>query len=281
MTRTAVLALGAALACSGGPRTTTAPAPRASATTPTSPAASPEARILYRLAAPLSYEIRRYDSIAFQSINAGVPQVTGRRAHLSVRPDNGGRIDVVLDSIVGVLGHRLAASALDSAQNARFELRLSSTGPSGSLKATPETVLVGQIAAALRLLFPQLPKSGVGSGDAWGDSTSYQIRLDAFEATETASRTSKASRGGSGGVRVEGLERLTRKGKSKQGGREMGLSGSGVRQVTYDLAPEGWVSFLIARDSLDLIVTVPDTPGPIPVRWRSTIVARLRGPSPG
>lgn len=279
MTRWAVPALCAAIACGSGPRTATAPAPRASATEPRGVVAAPSARILYQLKAPLNYEIRRYDSIAFQSINAGVPQVTGRRAYLSVRPD-GGRVQIVMDSIVGVLGQRITASALDSARDARFELRLSSTGPSGSLKTNLETVLVGQIAAGVRLLFPQLPENGVGSGDVWGDSTSYEVRLDAFEATETAARESKATRGGAGGVRVEGIERLTRKGSAKQGGREMGLSGSGVRQVTYDLASEGWVSFLIARDSLDLIVTVLDSPAPIPVRWRSTIIARLRGSSP-
>ena len=279
MTRSAVLGLLAALACSSGSRTASAPAPRVSDPASRAPASSPSARILYRLNAPLSYEVRRYDSIAFQSINAGVPQVTGRRAHLTVRPD-GSRLEIVLDSVVGVLGQRISASALDSARGAKLELRLSATGPSGSLKANPATVLVGQISAAVQLLFPQLPKNGVAAGDVWEDSGSYDVRVDAFEADETATRKSTATRGGAGGVRVEGIEQVTRKGRARQGDREMGLSGSGVRHVTYDLAPEGWVSFLIARDSLDLQVTISDTPAPIAVRWRSTIIARLRGSRP-
>ena len=282
MTRWAVLAVCAAGACGGGPRTATSPTPLPAAggnVSASGTATSPDARIAYSLKQPVAYEVSRYDSIAFQNIGSGAPQVTGRRARLLVTPD-GGKVQVSLDSVVGVLGQRLAPSALDSARGARVEVRMNQDGPSGDLRLSPKTVLVGQLGSVVRLLFPQLPKNGARAGDAWGDSTSYPVHLDAFEATETAARESRASKGTAGGVRVEGIERLTRKGSATQGGRAMTLSGSGVRQVTYDLAPEGWVSFLIARDSLDLRVIVPDSPDPIPVRWRSTIVARLRGTPP-
>lgn len=278
MSRWIVLGLSAALGCSSGSRTNPAPAPRPSVgESGGSPATA--AGVLYQIKAPLTYEIRRYDSITFQNINSALPQVTGRRALVSVRPD-GNRLQIAMDSVVVVLGQKIAPSVLDSARDATFELKVSSTGPSGDLRTSAATPLVGQIAAGVRLLFPQLPDDGAGSGDVWSDSTSYDIRLDAFDATETASRQSKATRRGSGTVRVEGVERLTRRGSARRDGREMGISGSGVRQVTYDLVPEGWVSFLIARDSLDLVVTVPDSPAPVPVRWRSTIIARLRGTTP-
>ena len=279
MTRWAVFALSAAFACSSGPKAAPTPAPRAPAGEAGGSTASSSGRILYQIKAPLSYEIRRYDSITFQNINSALPQVTGRRAHVSVRPD-GSRLQIAMDSVVVVLGQKVSPSVLDSAREATFELKISPTGPSGDLKTQPETALVGQIAAGVRLLFPQLPDNGARAGDVWSDSTSYDIRLDAFDARETAARQSKAARGGSGALRVEGVERLTRRGSAKRDGREMGLTGSGLRQVTYDLVPEGWVSFLIARDSLDLVVTVPDSPAPIPVRWRSTIIARLRGSPP-
>jgi hypothetical protein len=61
----------------------------------------------------------------------------------------------------------------------------------------------------------------------------------------------------------------------------MTVNGTGGRQVTHELAPEGWMTMLRARDSLDLRVAVPDSPDPIPVRQHSTVTARLRGSFPG
>jgi hypothetical protein len=268
-----------ALACGSGPGTATSPVPRPEAGPATPGAAASEARISYHITSALDYEVSRYDSIIFQGIGSGAPQVTGRRVHLSIRPD-GGNLAITVDSVAGVLGQPLASTSLDSARQARFEVRLSSNGLN-DLRTNRSTVLVGQIAASIRLLFPRLPSRGVTSGDLWSDSSAYSIRLDAFDATETAARESQAKLRGAGGVRVEGVDRLTRRGKADQGGRSMTISGSGRRQVTYDLAPEGWVSFLLARDSLALEVAVPDSPAPIPVLWRSTIIARLRGDASG
>jgi hypothetical protein len=98
---------------------------------------------------------------------------------------------------------------------------------------------------------------------------------------ETAARNSRAVAGAAPkSVRIEVVESLTRTGKATQGGREMGLVGSGVRRVLYDLAADGWITMVQASASLDLRVTVPDSPDPIPVRWRSTVIARLRGLPP-
>ena len=78
-------------------------------------------------------------------------------------------------------------------------------------------------------------------------------------------------------VAVEEL--LTRTGKATQAGQGMTMTASGRRQVSYDLAPEGWVRGLTGRDSLEMRVTVVATGQPIPVHWRTTFFARLRAPS--
>jgi hypothetical protein len=199
---------------------------------------------------------------------------------VTVRQD-GSRLQVTLDSLAGVLGPRLAQSAIDSTRGTRWESRASGSGPSEAYRSTRNTVLVGQVGAAVALLYPQLPEDGVRIGEVWNDSTSSPIRLDAFETLETRARNSRAIAGAAPrSIRIEVVESLTRTGKALQGGREMGLVGSGVRRVLYDLAPDGWITMVQARDSLDLRVTVPDSPDPIPVRWRSTVIARLRGLPP-
>ena len=279
MNRIAVLGVLAALGCSGGQRTAPPPTPRPGAPAPSVAEPPSGARIQYRIRSPLRYEISRYDSLFFLGTGS-TPQITGRRAMVTVRQD-GSRFQVTLDSLAGVLGPRLAPSAIDSTRGTRWEARASSSGPSGPYRSTRNTVLVGQVGAAIALLYPQLPQDGVRIGEVWDDSTSYLVRLDAFESIETAARASRAVAGAAPkSVRIEVVESLTRTGKAIQGGREMGLAGSGVRRVLYDLAAEGWITMVQAQDSLDLRVTVPDSPDPIPVRWRSTVIARLRGLPP-
>jgi hypothetical protein len=277
----AVFAVSAALACGGGTRTAPPPAPRPGAPVPAAPVVTTDSRIQFRIRSPLRYELLRFDSLLFVGTGSGAPQVTVRRILVTLRPD-GSRLSVTIDSIAAIQGARLAQSTVDSAREARWEVRLSSSGSSATIRANRNSVLIGQIAAALRLLFPQLPGSGVRAEDAWEDSTEYPVQLDAFDATETTERSNRATRGAlPGSVHVEIVERLTRDGKAMQGGRAMTVKGSGGRQVTYELSPEGWVTMLRARDSLDLRVAVPDSPDPIPVLQRSTVTARLRGTSPG
>ena len=277
----AVFAVSAALACGGGTRTAPPPAPRPGAPVPAAPVVTTDPRIQFRIRSPLRYELLRFDSLLFVGTGSGAPQVTVRRIQVTLRPD-GSRLSVTIDSIAAIQGARLAQSTVDSAREARWEVRLSSSGSSATIRANRNSVLIGQIAAALRLLFPQLPGSGVRAEDAWEDSTEYPVQLDAFDATETTERSNRATRGAlPGSVHVEIVERLTRDGKAMQGGRAMTVKGSGGRQVTYELSPEGWVTMLRARDSLDLRVAVPDSPDPIPVLQRSTVTARLRGTSPG
>jgi len=128
-------------------------------------------------------------------------------------------------------------------------------------------------------LFPPLPSQGVGITDVWADSTVYRVHLDAFDAYESASRRSTAILGTSGqttGVTVEANERLSRTGTAVQAGQPMTLRGAGSRRLRYEFAPEGWVSSMTARDSLDLVVTVGVGGEAVRVRWRSTLIGRLR-----
>ena len=280
--KAALLASLALAGCGGGQSAVPPPTPRPGGAVPTGSGGTvaPAARLQFRQRAALRYEIFRYDSLQFLSTPDNPPQVTGRYALVTVRAD-GGRVVVALDSVSATQGARLARSTVDSAKGVRWEVRLTGTGPSGELKHNRTSILLGQVEAALRLLFPQLPSNGVSGGDAWADSATYQVRLDAFDTRESASRRSTARIApGSGGISIDAEEQVRREGGAVQGGRPMALAGGGLRRVSYSFAGAGWVSALRASDSLELRVTMTEGSLNIPVRWRTTVVARLRDTLP-
>lgn len=277
----AVLLAGAALlGCGAGRR---AAAPAAPAVAPSRvPVSAAYAPLHHRVQAPLVYEIARFDSLYYEPQGNETAQVSDKTGLLLIRPGSGregGRLEVVLQTIAAGPGTRLAVSSLDSAAGARWWLSLGPSGPEGAPTGEPASVLAEQMLVIGGLLFPQLPQGGVKPGDTWSDSASYRVRVDTFDAVESAARTSGA-KPAVDGVRVEAAERLGRSGGTSQGGQSMSLSGGGARWLSYDFAAQGFVTFLSARDSLDLRVRVEATGQIIPVRWRSTLTARLRGAAP-
>lgn len=241
----------------------------------------PSAPLRYGIRGPLTYELERYDTLFYASM-PGAPQGTGKRAVLTVRslPGRTNDVEVRLDSLVGLDDTRLTPATVDSTLGTRWQFTLGPAGPRSTMLGGHPTILSGQVEAIVRLLFPLLPRAGLRGQDIWSDSTAYRIQLDAFDALETAARSSQAVPGpgqGPPGVTVEASERLSRTGTAVQGGQTMTLRGDGLRRVRYQFATEGWVSALVARDSLDLVVTVGPGGETVPVRWRSTLVGRLRG----
>lgn len=272
----ALAAAAALVACGGGTRV--APTPPALPEPAVAPRAAPPTRLHYRLRPAQLYEINRQDSLVYESMGGGTPQGSDKTGLLLVRSVDG-RAEVTLESIAAGTGTRLAVSSLDSARGARWEIDLGPSGPVRPVRGGSAGVLAEQVASIVWLLFPQLPLPGLTAGDVWSDSAFYSVRVDAFDASESAVRWSRATESGSG-VRVEATERLTRNGTASQGGQTMSLSGSGERRITYDFSGEGLVTALSARDSLDLRVLVDTTGAIIPVRWLSTLTARLRGSPP-
>jgi hypothetical protein len=271
-------ACAAALGCGSGAGTP--PAPRPAAQAAAAAEASPAGGFRYRFHAPLAYDITRYDSLGFSRPGAGPPQISGKLAVLRVQPA-GGHLDIFLDSLAPAPGSRLPTPALDSAVGARWQLPFSSKGPAGTMAANRRTIAVEQIGEIVRLLVPSLPGDGLKAEDAWSDSTSYSIQVDAFQALETAIRRSRAgplprAQGAAPLVTVE--EQLTRTGSATQAGQGMTMTARGRRQVSYELSPDGWVRNLTGRDSLEIRVIVTATGQPIPVHWRTTFSARLRAP---
>jgi hypothetical protein len=275
------LALGAAAAVLGcGSSPGTPPAPR-----PAPPAAaaeeSPTGPYRLRFRTPLVYEIRRYDSLAFSGPGAGPPQVSGKLAVVRLQPA-GGRLEISLDSLAPAPGSGLTRPAIDSSVGARWQTQFSPSGAAGAVTTNRRTIAVEQIGEIVRLLVPSLPRDGLKSQDVWTDSTSYPIQVDAFQALESVVRRSRAgpvarAQGATTTVTVE--EMLTRAGKATQAGQGMTMTATGRREVSYELASEGWVRGLTGRDSLEIRVTVVATGQPIPVHWRTTFFARLRAPS--
>lgn len=287
MRRLTLLAACAILgACGGGPKPVAPPAPQPGSA-PVSPSAPVTASPLrYRLRGPLVYEVFRYDSL-FYAAMPGAPQTSGKRAILVIRPVPGRTLEteVRLDSVEALEDSRLERPAVDSSLGTRWQMLLGPSGPQGPLLGGRRLIIPGQFEPLIRLLFPQLPADGLREGVTWSDSASFRIQLDAFEARETAVRASRggAGRGAgreAGSLTVDATEQLRRTGTASQGGQTMSLQGTGARRLSYDFSPEGWVSGLSARDSLEVTVTVGAGGQTIPVRWRSTLIARLRDVPP-
>ncbi len=273
-----VAATAAIVGCGGGPAPATRPAPEPGAPPPSAPSGpTPIGPVRYRLRGPLVYELFRYDTLVYATM-PGAPEASGKRAVLMVRPVPGRTIEaeVRLDSLEALEDTRLSAQAIDSSLGTRWQVILGPAGPTGSLMGGRRMIIPGQIEAIVRLLFPQLPPTGLREESAWSDSSTYRIQLDAFDASESAARASRAAAGsaGSPGLVVEATERLVRTGTAMQGGQPMTLQGTGARRLRYEFAFDGWLTNLTARDSLDMVVAVTDQT--IPVRWRSTLIARLR-----
>lgn len=272
------VACAAALGCGAGARTATPP----TTLPPTSrlPEALVVAPLRYQVRAPLVYEFARFDSLSYQPSAGGTPQASDKTGLLMANPGREhDQVEVVLQSLAAAPGTRLAVSSLDSAAGSRWQVRLGQRAPLWAAGGPSQSVLVEQVGVIVGLLFPQLPRIGVRVMDSWTDSASYRIRVDAFDAVESAIRTSKAV-GDATGVVVEAVERLARSGSVSQGGQAMALSGGGARTLSYVFSAQGFVTSLLARDSLDLRVRVEATGEIIPVYWRSTLTARLRGAPP-
>jgi hypothetical protein len=272
----AVALLGA---CAGA-KPSTPPEPVPGPDRPVAPAGDVSGPVRYGLKEPLSYEIERYDSLFYASM-PGAPQASSKRGILLVRalPGRSSQVEVRLDSLVGLDESRLTPTTVDSTIGARWQLTLGPVGPRGTMQGGHATILAGQIEEVVRLLFPQLPRDGLSRQAVWSDSATYRLQLDAFDALETAFRTSQAVPGPQtepNGVSVEANERLVRSGTAIQAGQTMTLKGGGLRRLHYEFAPGGWISRLTARDSLDLVVTVGPGGQAVPVRWRSTLIGRLR-----
>lgn len=269
------------LGACGATKPSTPPAP-VPGSEPASVPAAPSGPLHYRLRGPVAYEVERYDSLFYASM-PGAPQATAQRGVLSVRPVPGRNndIEVRLDSLGGLEDARLTPATVDSSIGSRWQFALSPAGPRGPISGGHLTVLAGQIEAIIRLLFPQLPEAGLRSQGAWTDSTAYRVQVDAFDALETATRISQAVPSGqvpTGGpeVTVEANERLVRNGTGMQGGQVMTIRGTGLRRIRYQFAAEGWVGTLMARDSIDLVVTIGSGGETVPVHWHSTLIGRMR-----
>jgi hypothetical protein len=224
------------------------------------------------------YEVTRYDSLTYVGPGAGPPQISGKLGVLTVR-QSGSRLEISLDSLAAAPGSRLSAPAADSAIGARWQVQLSATGTAGLPTPTRRTVAVEQLGEIVRLLVPSVPKDGPKAQEAWSDSSSYPIQMDAFEAIESAAGRNRAAAAGNergAGLAVAVEQNLTRTGRATQAGQEMTMKAAGRRMVTYELAPEGWVRSLAGRDSLEVRVTVSVTGQVIPVQWRTNFSARLR-----
>jgi hypothetical protein len=275
---------GLAAACSSGggaapPTTTPSPAPAPAA----NPMVTPEAAHGPAIRYPKSgggiarYSFSRRDSV-IATMPSGESQelVVGRTAFLTltwIAADTGTRITAAIDSLVPDSGTAPTAIAVfDSARGNRWTALRTPTGKLTNITGGTPSLAADQIRDQLFLLFPMLPKDGVGSGQAWTDSVEVPTRLSAFPTTETVVRQSVAgTASGSAPLPIDVVRQRSASSKVMQFGQEMLVTGQGVDSLQYQLAHDGRVLAVTGRRHTSITIELPAIGQSVPAQETSVL----------
>jgi hypothetical protein len=140
-----------------------------------------------------------------------------------------------------------------------------------------------ELTAVVRNLLPRLPVGGVHARMIWADSSTGDVRVDIFKASEhrTAAWSSGAlsQRAGAGVLPVLLREDFEQLGDGQQGGRKITMTSQGRRIGTYYLTTDGRVSGAQLDDSVAMLISIPDTKQVVPtMRYARTIVRFIPAP---
>lgn len=140
-----------------------------------------------------------------------------------------------------------------------------------------------ELTAVVRNLLPRLPAGGVHARMVWADSSTGDVRVDVFKASEhrTALWSSGvlSQRAGSGVLPVLVREDFEQLGDGQQGGRKITMTSQGRRSGTYYLTTDGRVSGAQLEDSVAMLISIPDTRQVVPtMQYARTIVRFIPSP---
>lgn len=225
--------------------------------------------------------VQRNDSIIL-TLPSGDRQLQRfeRNAGFTMMMDGDGRVSLRLDSLTfrPRTGNRQEATPVGATW----------TGRAGDAHVNAMHVTGGgdpaaALTAVVRNLLPRLPIGGVRARMMWADSSTGDVRVDIFKASEhrTATWSSGAlsQRAGAGVLPVLVREDFEQLGDGQQGGRKITMTSQGRRSGTYYLTTDGRVSGAQLDDSVAMLISIPDTKQVIPtMRYARTTVRFIPTP---
>jgi hypothetical protein len=224
--------------------------------------------------------VQRDDSIIL-TLPSGARQLQKfeRNAGFTLIMDGDGRVSLRLDSLTirprtgtgqgTAVGATWTGRAADAHVNA---MRVTGGGDPAA-----------ELTAVVRNLLPRLPAGGIHARMTWADSSTGDVRVDVFKASEhrTAAWSSGAltQRAGSGVLPVLLREDFEQLGDGQQGGRKITMTSQGRRSGTYYLTTDGRVSGAQLDDSVAMLISIPDAKQVVPtMRYARTIVRFIPSP---
>lgn len=225
--------------------------------------------------------VQRNDSIIL-TLPSGDRQLQRfeRSAGFTMMMDGDGRVSIRLDSLTSrprtangqgttPVGATWAGRAGDARVNA---MRVTGGGDPAA-----------ELTAVVRNLLPRLPAGGIHARMTWADTSTGDVRVDVFKASEhrTAAWSSGvvSQRAGSGVLPVLVREDFEQLGDGQQGGRKITMTSQGRRSGTYYLTTDGRVSGAQLDDSVAMLISIPDTRQVVPtMRYARTIVRFIPAP---
>jgi hypothetical protein len=213
----------------------------------------------------LRYALERRDSVvSLMPDSERQLQLRGRTAFVTVTwvaTDTVTRFSAAIDSLVGDPDLEALPAQLDSARSTRWTADRRPGGGLTNFAATRHSLVADQVRDELALLFPPLPPGGVRPGDIWQDSTGGQVRLSAFETTEHARASLRASPSTSSGeasaLNVISIRSRSAESKAGQFNQPFDLTAVGADSLSYRLGTGGRVSGASGIRRSDLALQFP------------------------
>jgi hypothetical protein len=192
---------------------------------------------------------------------------------------------IVLDSLQASVGGVPAVlDSLTPAWGTRWTGTLTPEGDLSTLTADRSSTLGDQVGSNLRALFPGLPPGGVRSGQQWVDTTSVALKADAFDATERALTSYRATESDDrqlkNGLKLESTGTYERSGQRSQVDQKLEMTATGKRSAVHYLSQNGVLLSARGSDSGDMTITVPALGQTVPVKHTGTFsITPLAQPS--
>jgi hypothetical protein len=203
-----------------------------------------------------------------------------RRAGFTLTMDGDGRVSLRLDSLISKpksgnpaaipVGATWSGRASDAHVDA---MRVSGGGDPAA-----------ELTAVVRGLLPRLPEGGVRARMSWVDSSTGDVRVDIFRASEhrmaSWSAGTLSERAGSNVLPVLVREDFEQLGDGMQGGRKLTMTSQGRRSGTYYVTPDGRVSGAELADSVAMLISLPDRRQVVPTMRYARTSVRFLSASP-
>ena len=131
--------------------------------------------------------------------------------------------------------------SLYRAEGTRWTAALGADGELTDLRRRPEQYHWDQVGATLPVLFPTLPLAGLEQGSAWTDTTRRALKADAFDATELAVTSYRATDADGRAITIESRTTFERTGTGGQAEQPMEMTAGGARRGVYQFGRSGGV----------------------------------------